>query len=239
MTELKGKTAIVTGASSGMGKAFAHALAAEGVSLVINGQREDRLEDVARQHENVRFLAGDLAEPAVADRLFQLALDSFGRIDIVVNNAGFMTSGPIDEIDLDLVSKMVRINVEAAFRVMYKAIKHFKTVGSGHLVNTSSIVGIKVAAEVGAYAGTKHAIEALAHALRLEVARTDIRITNLQPGLVTTELHRDYAVSMAEQRKISKPLTADDVARAMIFALKQPDHVRIPALLITPGESPI
>lgn len=239
MSTLKGKTAIVTGASSGMGRAFAKALAAEGVRLVISGQRRDRLEQVAGELPGLLFVAGDMSDPAVTDRLFEQAVDSFGRVDIVINNAGFMTSGPIEEIDLDLISKMVRINVDAAFRVMYKAVKHFKTTGTGHLVNVSSIVGIKVAAEVGAYAGTKHAIEALAHALRLELARTDIRITNLQPGLVTTELHRDYKVSMAAQRKISIPLSPEDVARSLLFALQQPNHVRIPALLITPGESPI
>jgi NADP-dependent 3-hydroxy acid dehydrogenase YdfG len=236
---LQGKTAIVTGASSGMGQAFAKALAAEGVNVVVNGQRGQRLDEFTKEHDNARALAGDITDPRVVDRLFDLAQEAFGGVDIVVNNAGYMTSGPIEQIDLDLVSRMVRINVDAAFRIMYKAIKHFKARGSGHLVNMSSIVGMKVAAEVGAYAGTKHAIEALAHALRLEVARTDIRITNLQPGLVATELHRDYAVSMAKQRNINKPLSTEDIARALLFALKQPDHVRIAAILIVPGESPI
>ncbi len=236
---LEGRTAIVTGASSGMGRTFARALAAEGANVVVNGQRAERLEQLASEHPRIRAVPGDITDPQLVDRLFERALEEFGSLDIVLNNAGYMTSGPIDEIDLDLMSRMVRINVEAAFRVMYKAVKHFKSTGSGHLVNTSSIVGVKVAAEVGAYAGTKHAIEALAHALRLEVARTNIRITNLQPGLVATELHRAYEVPMAKQRNISHPLQPEDIARAMVFALTQPDHVRISTMLIMPGESPI
>jgi NADP-dependent 3-hydroxy acid dehydrogenase YdfG len=236
---LSNKTAIVTGSSSGMGLAIAEALAAEGVNVVVSGQRPERLEKFTRAHANSRSLAGDITDPRVVERLFALALSEFGSLDIVVNNAGYMTSGPIEEIDLDLISRMVDINVNAAFRVMYTAVKHFKAVGAGHLVNMSSIVGNKVATEVGAYAGTKHAIEALAHALRMEVARTNIRITNLQPGLVATELHRDYAVPIAKQRNIQNPLQPSDIVNALLFALKQPDHVRISAMLIVPGESPI
>jgi len=235
---LSNKTAIVTGASSGMGQAVAEALAAEGVRVLVTGQRAERLDQFTRAHADSRSLAGDITDLSVVDRLFELALAEFGSIDIVINNAGFMTSGPIEQIDLDLVAHMVNVNVNAAFRVMYKAIKHFKAMGSGHLINMSSILGNKVATEVGAYAGTKHAIEALAHALRMEVARTNVRITNLQPGLVATELHRDYAISMAKQRNIDKPLRPSDIVNAILFTLKQPDHVRISSMLIIPGESP-
>jgi NADP-dependent 3-hydroxy acid dehydrogenase YdfG len=235
--DLEGKVAIITGASSGIGEAYARALQGEGVKLVIAGQRAERLDAFARKHDGVRVLAGDIVDPRVVDATFDLAFQAFGRLDIVVNNAGYMVADPIDRIDIDQVARMVRINVESAFRVMYKAMKHFKSVGTGHLVNTSSISGLKTAPEGGAYAGTKHAIEALAHALRLEVARTDIRVTNLQPGLVATELHRDFEVPMAVKRNIAQPLQPDDIARALLFALKQPDHVRIAAVLIVPGES--
>ncbi len=235
--DLTGKVAIITGASSGLGLACAEALAGEGVRLVLGGRRVDRLEALAARFPGTRTLAGDITDPAAIDALFALADEAFGSVDIVFNNAGYMTSGSIEEIDIDRVAAMVRINVEAAYRVMYTAMKRFRRTGHGHLVNTSSILGLKVGLESGAYAGTKFAIEALAEALRMEVARSDIRITNLQPGLIATELHREYEVSIARQRSIDHPLQPADVARALLFALKQPAHVRVPAILISPGES--
>ena len=236
-TDLAGKVAIITGASSGLGLACAEALAGEGVRLVLSGRRADRLAAFAERFPGTRVQAGDITDPAVIDQLFALADDAFGSVDIVFNNAGYMTSGPIETIDIDRVAGMVRINVEAAFRVMYTAAKLFRRTGRGHLVNTSSILGTKVGLETGAYAGTKYAIEALAEALRMEVARSDIRITNLQPGLIATELHREYEVSIAKARNIQHPLVPADVARALLFALKQPAHVRVPTIMISPGES--
>lgn len=234
---LEGKVAVITGATSGMGLACAEALAGEGVRLVVTGQRQDRLDDVTRRLDGAVALAGDITVASFPQQLFDLALETHGQIDIVLNNAGYMTSGPIETIDIEKVCRMARINVEAAFRVMYLAVKHFRKTGAGHLVNTSSVLGYKTGAEVGAYAGTKHAIEALGEALRIEVARSDIRITNIQPGLVQTELHREYETSMAKLRNITSPLQPTDIARMLLFVLQQPDHVRIPKLLITPFES--
>jgi NADP-dependent 3-hydroxy acid dehydrogenase YdfG len=236
---LTGQVAIITGASSGIGLACAQALLAAGVRVVAAGQRPDRLAALARAHPEgqVATLAGDITNPAHIDALFAHALVTFGRLDIVVNNAGYMVSGPVADLDLDQVARMVRINVEAAFRVMHRAVRHFLSAGGGALVSTSSSLGRKTALHAGAYAGTKHALEALAEALRMEVAGLPIRITNLRPGLVATELHRDYAVPMARQRGIDTPLAPEDVARALIFVLSQPAHVRIPELLIQPAQA--
>jgi NADP-dependent 3-hydroxy acid dehydrogenase YdfG len=238
MNAFSDQVAIVTGGSSGIGLACARALLDQGVRVVVGGQRAERLAEIAAPFGGrCVTLAGDITEPAMVAALFARAMDGWGRLDIVVNNAGFMTSGTIEEIDIDLVAKMVRINVEAAFRVMYTAVRHFRVSGRGALISTSSSLGRKTAMEAGAYAGTKHAIEALAEALRMEVAGSDIRITNLRPGLVATELHRDYAVPMTRQRNIDQPLQPEDIARAMLFVLTQPAHVRIPELLITPGQA--
>jgi NADP-dependent 3-hydroxy acid dehydrogenase YdfG len=238
MSGLANQVALVTGGSSGIGLACARALLDQGVRVVVSGQRAERLAQIAAPYgERCATLAGDIADPAIIESLFTLAVQKFGRLDIVVNNAGFMTSGTIEEIDIDLVARMVRINVEAAFQVMYRAVKHFRETGHGALISTSSSLGRKTAVQAGAYAGTKHALEALAEALRMEVAGSDIRITNLRPGLVATELHRDYAVPMTRQRNIDQPLLPEDIARAMLFVLSQPAHVRIPELLITPGQA--
>jgi NADP-dependent 3-hydroxy acid dehydrogenase YdfG len=236
---LDGQVALVTGASSGIGQACARALLAAGVRVLAAGRRADRLDALASEHEQgqVVGMAGDITDPVHVDALFAGALERFGRLDIVFNNAGFMVSGPVTDLDLDLVTRMVRINVEAAFRVMHLAVLHFMGAGGGTLVSTSSSLGRKTAVHAGAYAGTKHALEALAEALRMEVAGLPIRITNLRPGLVATELHRDYAVPMGRQRGIDTPLTPEDVASSLMFVLCQPAHVRIPELLIQPAQA--
>ena len=128
---------------------------------------------------------------------------------------------------------------EIAFRVMYLAIRHFKQQGSGHLVNTSSVLGTKVRPNIGAYAGTKHAVEALAEALRLEVVGSGIRVTCVEPGLVATDLHRDFDEPPSKMQGIDEPLKPEDVARSVMFALEQPSHVLIPRVLILPREQPM
>jgi NADP-dependent 3-hydroxy acid dehydrogenase YdfG len=135
--------------------------------------------------------------------------------------------------------EMVRVNVEAAYRMAYVFMRQFVSQGYGHLVNTSSILGTKVRLTAGAYAGTKHAIEALSEALRLEVAGTAVRVSCIEPGLVRTGLHRDWPSHLKESIKMSNPLQPEDIARCVVFILSQPDHVRIPRLMIAPGESQI
>jgi NADP-dependent 3-hydroxy acid dehydrogenase YdfG len=118
----------------------------------------------------------------------------------------------------------------------YVAVKHFKSVGSGFLLNTSSVLGLKVRPTAGAYAGTKFAIEALSEALRLELAKTNIAVACVQPGLVQTELHRHYKVPPALSLNIPRPLQPEDIARVVRFILEQPDHVRLPGVMVVPAD---
>jgi NADP-dependent 3-hydroxy acid dehydrogenase YdfG len=181
-------------------------------------------------------MAGDICEKELPRKLLQTALDTFGRCDIVFNNAGVIAMGSIDDIDIDEISYMVRVNVEAAFRMAYVAVKHFKSVGSGYLLNTSSVLGLKVRPTAGAYAGTKFAIEALTEALRMELAKTNIAVAAVEPGLVKTELHRGWSVHPAESLNIPQPLQPEDIARVVRFMLEQPDHVRLPRVLAVPAD---
>lgn len=236
---LQGQVALITGASSGIGLAAAEALSAAGVKLVLTGRREDRLAaHQARLPESV-VKAGDITDPALAGDLIELALTTHGRLDIVLNNAGLNHNAAIEEIDVDLVCEMVRVNVEAAYRVAYTAMKHFRRSGRGHLVNTSSVLGFKVRSKAGAYAGTKYAIEALSEALRLELAGSDIKVTCIEPGLVITDLHRDHKVRPEVVQSVAQPLQPADVAQCILFALQQPAHVAIPRLMVLPQSQEI
>jgi len=233
MPELKGKTAIVTGATSGIGRAIAKQLAAAGVKVLLAGRNVAKLQELAAA-TSAEVWTGDLNDPKRCDDLFQSAVDRYGTVDIVINNAGLIETGPVESIDLDRVCEMVRVNVESAFRMAYLAVRHFKANGQGHLINTSSVLGTKVRPTAGAYAGTKYAIEALSEALRMELGRTDVQITCIEPGLVLTQLHNHMEVHPTKFMEIDTPLMPEDIAETVMFALQRPGHVRIPKLMVLP-----
>ncbi|UCH46459.1 MAG: SDR family oxidoreductase [Betaproteobacteria bacterium] len=237
-TSLSGKVAVITGASSGIGLAVANELHSHGMKLVLNSRSEARLAPLESE-VGATVLAGDVTSPDLPKTLLDLALSTYGQCDVVLNNAGLIEVGPIESIDIDKVCAMVRTNVEAAYRVAYTFMRHFVDRGEGHLLNTSSVLGTKVRPTAGAYAGTKYAIEALSEALRMEVAGTGVAVTCIEPGLVRTALHRDWPVQPSEALNVPNPLTPEDIARSVSFVLNQPAHVRIPRIMILPGEQQI
>jgi NADP-dependent 3-hydroxy acid dehydrogenase YdfG len=236
---LRDQVAVITGASSGIGAAVAAELRAAGMQLVLTARRVDRLRSLADELGGSRFVAGDIADPELPDRLLETALREFGRCDVVFNGAGVMHTARVEDADIDLLCRMIRVNFEAATRVAYTALRHFRRENRGHLINVSSILGTKVRETAGVYAGTKYAIEALSQALRIELARTGVKVSVLEPGLVTTELQDHFAVHPRDALGIQQPLTPADIARATRYLLEQPDHVRIPVLMILPGEQPM
>jgi len=237
--DLKGKAALVTGATSGIGLATAEALARAGVKLVITGRRAKLLAEHAQRLPECVALPGEITEAQFVNDLFARAVSTYDGLDIVVNNAGRVVSASIEDIDVDTVCAMVRVNVEAAFRIAHLAVKHFRARGRGHLINTGSVLGTKVRAQIGAYAGTKHAMEALSEALRLELAGSGIRITTIEPGLVRTDLHRDFEQPIELTQNVGEPLSAADVARTVMFALDQPPHAYLPRIMILPRDQVI
>ena len=232
---LKGKTAVVTGASSGIGEAAVKLLAAEGVNVIATARRKNELNRLAAE-TNCSIIAGDITDKKLPEILLNKALTDFGSCDIVVNNAGLLEADTIENIDLERVSEMVSVNVDAAFRMIYTFLKYFKSVDNGNLINISSVLGTKVRITAGAYAGTKHAIDALSEALRMELCGTNIKITNIEPGLVMTGLHSHLETHPTDSMEIKHPLMPEDVAVQIIHVLKQAAHVRIPKLMILPSD---
>lgn len=230
------KVGIITGASSGIGEGVARELSKAGMKLVLTARRADRLEKLCGELSNAVYVAGDIMDEALPAQLIQKALETFGSCDVVFNNAGVMHAAPIAKVDIEEMCAMARINFEVAIRMAYTALKHFQTTGSGYLINVSSILGTKVRPNTGVYAGSKFAIEAFSEAIRMEVAGTNIKVSIIEPGVTESELQDHFEVHPRQILGIEKSLTPADIAQAVRFILEQPDHVRIPVMMVLPGE---
>jgi NADP-dependent 3-hydroxy acid dehydrogenase YdfG len=141
--KLDDQVAIITGASSGIGRGVARELDRAGMRLVINGRRRGRLEELAGELGEAEPVPGDLTDISLPERLVEAAVNRFGRLDVVFNNAGIMDTAPIDSADIERLCANARVNFEVAVRMAYTALKHFKIQGSGYLITTSSILGTK------------------------------------------------------------------------------------------------
>jgi NADP-dependent 3-hydroxy acid dehydrogenase YdfG len=231
---LSGKVAVVTGASSGIGAAIARELAAAGTDLVLTARRGDRLEAFGRESPTrTAVLPADIADSATAQRLLDLALERFGRADILVNNAGVLLVGPLETVDLDALSNMIRVNFEAVVRTSYTFARAFKAQKSGAIVNVSSIGAYVTAPMGGVYGGVKQAIEAFTSALRIELAGTGVRVGTVAPGTTNTEIFDAMrARGQKAWSELIPPLEAPDVADAVRFMLERPERANIARLLI-------
>ncbi|CAA9589847.1 hypothetical protein AVDCRST_MAG81-4873 [uncultured Synechococcales cyanobacterium] len=237
--ELAGKTAIITGASSGIGKAIAQELDAAGMNLVLTARSQDKLDQLAASLKNAKVLAAAITDPDVPQKLVDFAITTFGQLDVVINNAGAMTVGSIEEVDIEAICQMVRLNVESVYRLAYIALRHFKQAGSGFLINTSSIAGLKTSAKTGAYSGTKFAVEAFTDALRMELAGTGVKVAAIAPGTVDTGLYDHWEQDSKNWVMTGGALHPQDIARCVRFVLEQPDHVLIPRMLAVPINQPV
>ena len=228
------KVCLISGASSGIGHAIAEALSADNHRLVLTARRKERMEEL--HGERVDILAGDLTSHEFLDSIDTFVYDKYGTCDVLFNCAGTVENGNIEQMDVDKMSSMIRLNVEATFRLTYRLLKRFRKQGFGHIINISSILGTKVRPTAGPYAATKFALEALSEALRMELAGSNIKISCIEPGLVMTELHKNWEVHPKISMGIHEPLVTDDIVGAVRFILQQPDHVRIPKLMILPKD---
>ena len=236
--ELDGQVAVVTGSGSGIGAAITQSFLGAGASVLATGRRPEKL-DMLGDHKSLITLSGDITEPDFADRLLGGALDAFGRCDIVVNNAGVMWSGEAHEIDIEHVVSMVRVNIEAAFRVSHVFVRHFVSQNTGQIINMSSVLGTKVRAGAGAYCATKYAVEALSESMRLELADTNVKVICVEPGLVLTDLHDHWEIHPKEALGLERPLQPEDIASIVLHVATQPDHVFVPRIMVLPKHNAI
>jgi len=233
---LGGKVIVITGASSGIGRAVARRFAGRGTKLVLAGRSEDRLARLVTELGTAAIaVSGDLTAPGEATRLVNAAIDAFAGVDVLFANAGTYLSGPVAEGDPEAWSRLVDTNVSAVFRLVHAALGPMKAQGSGDVVVTSSISGHQAIAWEPVYSASKHAVQAFVHGVRRQVAQYGVRVSSLAPGRVVNEL---WGISSeAEiQREVAAGtgLRSEDVAEALEFMVTRPRHVTVRDLVMLP-----
>jgi NADP-dependent 3-hydroxy acid dehydrogenase YdfG len=238
---VQGKVVVITGASSGLGEATAEHLASLGATLVLGARRMDRLDALVTrlQATGAKAMAvqTDVAHRDQVQRLVDRAVETCGRVDVMLNNAGLMPSSPLERLQVEDWDRMIDVNIKGVLYGIAAVLPVMKKQKAGHIVNVSSVAGHKVPAGGTVYAATKHAVRALSEGLRLEVKPYGIRTTIISPGAVATELTgsiTDPEVAAAMEQVYESAISAEAFAHAVAYALSQPDDVDINEILFRP-----
>jgi NADP-dependent 3-hydroxy acid dehydrogenase YdfG len=239
---IEGKAVVITGASSGLGEAAARHLSAEGATVVLGARRLERIqalaEELTRSGGKALAVATDVTQCDQVKKLVDAAVQTYGRVDVMLNNAGLMPLSPLERLKVDEWDQMIDVNIKGVLYGIAAALPHMKQQKAGHIINVSSVAGHKVRAGGSVYAATKFAVRALSEGLRQEVKPYNIRTTVISPGVVVSELpssatEPDVAANLEKMyRELGIP--ADSFARAVAFAMSQPEDVDINEILFRP-----
>lgn len=245
MPNIEDKVVVITGASSGLGEAAARLLAQRGAKLMLAARREDRLRAVSDEIEQaggtVTYRVTDVTDRAQVRRLADAALERYGRIDVLVNNAGLMPLSPLDLLKVDEWDRMIDVNIKGVLYGIAAVLPHMRSRKQGHIINMSSVAGHKVFPTSAVYSATKYAVRAISEGVRQE-SSGEIRSTNISPGAVATE--RPSTISDADvagnvDQIYADAIGADAIARAIAYAIEQPDDVDVNELIIRPTKQPL
>jgi NADP-dependent 3-hydroxy acid dehydrogenase YdfG len=239
---IEAKVVVITGASSGLGEAAARHLSALGASLVLGARRVDRLRSLADEltARDGKALAveTDVTRADQVKALVDAAVRTYGRIDVMINNAGLMPQSLLERLKIDEWDRMIDVNIKGVLYGIAAALPPMKTQKSGHFINVSSVAGHKVRPGGTVYSATKHAVRVISEGLRQEVKPYNIRTTVISPGAVDTELPdtiTDPDVAMAMRKFYDEmAIPADSFARAVVFAMSQPEDVDVNEILFRP-----
>jgi len=236
------KVIVITGASSGMGAAAARHLAAKGANVVLGARRADRIHALATEITD----AGGKATAVVTDvtkredlkQLVDTAVTTYGRIDVLINNAGVMPLSPMDRVKVDEWDQMIDVNIKGALYGIAAALPYMKEQSSGHIINLASVAGHKLFNGSAVYSATKFAVRALSEGLREELSADNIRVTIISPGAVKTELLDHISekdIQTANQDYVGQVgVPAETFARLVAFAISEPEDVGINEILFRP-----
>ncbi len=241
---IKDKVAIITGASSGIGYATALALSKAGAKVAIGARRTDRLADLEnkiKEENNGQVYSQklDVTKNEECNSFVKNVLEKWGSVDILVNNAGLMPLSFIKNLKIDEWNQMIDVNIKGVLYCTGAVVGHMLQKQSGHIVNISSVAGRVVFPAGSVYCATKHAITAFSEGLREELSvRKNIRVTCIEPGVVATELTNtitdESLQGFVEGAKKMEALQADDIAKAILYAVESPSHVNVNEILIRP-----
>ena len=239
---IEGKVVVITGASSGLGEATARHLAAEGATVVLGARRIDRIQALAEELEGnggqALAVKTDVVHRDQVEALVNAAIDAYGRVDVMLNNAGIMPQAPLERLTVDEWDQQIDVNIKGVLYGIAAVLPHMQGRKSGHIINVSSIAGHKVVPPGTVYCATKHAVRALSEGLRMEVTPYNIRSTIISPGAIDTELTdsiRDPEVAEGFKAFYAETaIPADSFARAVAFAISQPEEVDINEILYRP-----
>lgn len=241
-TNIQGKVIVITGASSGLGEATARDLAGRGASVVLGARRVDRLsalvDDITKAGGKAFALGTDVTDVAQVQRLVDAAVERFGRIDVLLNNAGLMPHSPLERRKIADWDRTIDVNIKGVLYGIAAAMPHMQRQKSGHIINVSSVAGHRVGPAGAVYSATKTAVRVLSEGLRQEVKPWNIRTTIISPGAIATELPQsitepDIAKGIGQfYEKYALP--ASSFARAVAFAISQPEDVDINEILFRP-----
>ncbi|BAZ43278.1 oxidoreductase, short chain dehydrogenase/reductase family protein [Chondrocystis sp. NIES-4102] len=240
MSEINNKVIIITGASSGLGEATAKRLAKNGAKLMLAARREDRLQKLVAEIEQAggtaKYQITDVSDRTQVEALAKATQEAYGRIDVLVNNAGLMPLSPLDALKIEEWDKMIDINIKGVLYGVAAVLPTMRGQKSGQIINISSVAGHKVFAGGTVYCATKFAVKAISEGIRQE-SNGEIRVTNISPGAVNTELTNtisDEKTSAMAEQLYSIAIDADAIARAITFAIEQPGDVDVNEIIIRP-----
>lgn len=240
---IKGKVVVITGGSSGLGETTARHLANKGANVVLGARREERLQKITEEinaegNGKATYIATDVTKKEQVKALVDKAVSEFGKIDVMVNNAGLMAIAPMSETKVDEWDRMIDINVKGVLYGVAAALPEFQKQESGHFINLSSVAGVKVFSPGGTvYSGTKYAVRAISEGLRHEVG-DKIRTTSIEPGAVESELkhgstHKESSEAVNDLYN-NVAIPSDSVARTIAFAIEQPADVDVNEIVLRP-----
>jgi NADP-dependent 3-hydroxy acid dehydrogenase YdfG len=243
MSNIRGKVVLITGASSGIGEAAARLIAARGALVLVGARRTERLQrlvaDIQAQGGVADYRPVDVTDSADVQAFVDFAHARFGRVDVIINNAGVMPLSPLKALKLDEWNRMLDVNVRGVLHGIAAVLPLMEAQGHGQVINVSSIGGLSVSPTAAVYCATKFAVRAISDGLRQE--SDTIRVTVVCPGVVESELADSISDATAREamrtfRRVA--LDPDAIAKALVYAIEQPDGVDVSEIVVRPTASP-
>lgn len=239
---IEGKVIVITGASSGLGEASARQLSAQGATVVLGARREDRInalaDELVKAGGKALAIVTDVTDVEQVKKLVDTAVETYGKIDVLLNNAGLMPHSPLERLKIEDWDRAIDVNIKGVLYGIAAALPHMKQQKSGQIINVSSVAGHKVNPAGAVYAATKYAVRALSEGLRQEVKPYNIRTTIISPGAIATELPSSVTepdIAQGVQKFYDAiAIPAESFARVVAFAISQPEDVDINEVLFRP-----